>query len=134
MSGETSLERLLSGLHPVLHAEEYGYGQIAPGVPLPSGLRPFATVAEDEGLTIVAPASDLARHHVGHDAGWARISLGIHSSLEAVGLTARIAAALTGAGISANVVAGFLHDHVFVQWERRHLAMKVLDGLSGHDV
>ncbi len=61
---------------------------------------------------------------------WARISLTLHSDLAAVGLTAAFAAALAAAGISANVVAGFYHDHIFVPWERRGDAMEALHALS----
>ncbi|MCY1127326.1 ACT domain-containing protein [Frigidibacter sp. RF13] len=132
MKCETSLERLLSGMRPVLHAEEYGYGQLAPDTPLPAGLVPFATVAEEEGLTIVAPVADLVRHDIRHEAGWARISLSVHSDLSAVGLTAAFASALAREGISANVVAGLFHDHLFLQWDRRDDAMAALVALS-HD-
>ena len=56
-----------------------------------------------------------------------RITLGVQSSLEAVGLTAAVAGALTAVGISANVVAAFHHDHVFVPAERAADAMARLD-------
>ena len=62
--------------------------------------------------------------------GWARITLGVHSSLAAVGLTARVAGALAEAGISANMVAAFHHDHVFVPWETRDVARATLCSLS----
>ena len=48
----------------------------------------------------------------------------------AVGLTGTISAALAGPGISANVGAGFYHDHVFVPWERRLEAMAALRELN----
>lgn len=54
----------------------------------------------------------------------------MHSSLEAVGLTAAVAARLAEPGISANVVAGFFHDHVFVPWARREEAVEALWGLA----
>lgn len=63
--------------------------------------------------------------------GWARITLGVHPSLAAVGLTARVAAALAERGIAANVIAGYHHDHVFVPWARRDEAMRALSALSG---
>jgi hypothetical protein len=62
--------------------------------------------------------------------GWARITLGIESSLEAVGLTARVGTALAERGIGANMIAACHHDHVFVPWERREEAMAALEALS----
>lgn len=54
----------------------------------------------------------------------------VHSSLEAVGMTAAMATALTRAGISANVVAAYHHDHVFVPWTRREDAVAALRALT----
>ena len=66
-------------------------------------------------------------------AGWARITLQVHSSLAAVGLTARVAESLAERGISANMVAAFHHDHVFVPWPRRAEALIILENLAkGH--
>ena len=62
--------------------------------------------------------------------GWARITLQAHSSLAAVGLTARVAESLAAEGISANMVAAFHHDHVFVPWARRDEALIILDNLA----
>ena len=50
----------------------------------------------------------------------------IHSSLDAVGLTAAVSAKLTEHGISANVVAGYFHDHIFVQSKYAEKAMAAL--------
>ena len=52
------------------------------------------------------------------------------SSLEAVGLTAAVAGALAAEGISANVVAAFHHDHVFVPAGRAAEAMACLARLG----
>ena len=54
------------------------------------------------------------------------ITLRIHSSLEAVGLTAAVATKLAKAGITANVVAAYFHDHIFVPVERADEAVKLL--------
>jgi hypothetical protein len=62
--------------------------------------------------------------------GWARITLNVHSSLAAVGLTAAVSQALAGAGIPANIVAAACHDHVFVPWDRRADALAILHRLS----
>ncbi len=73
----------------------------------------------------MADRLDLAYEFV---AAW--ITLEIHSALEAVGLTAAVSRVLTRAGISANVVAGYTHDHVFVPLERADDAMRALTTLS----
>jgi len=79
----------------------------------------FALIREVEGITLVRPGE-----------GWARITLDIHSSLEAVGLTARVSAALAERGISANIIAALNHDHVFVPWDRRDEALAALRRLA----
>ena len=129
--GETELAALLRGMEPMLHPAEHGYGLLPLDATMPPGLTAFALIAEDEGTTVIATVSELQRHGIAHLDGWARIGLRVHSDLSAVGLTAAIATALTGAGISANVVAGYHHDHLFVQWPLRHDAMAVLARLAG---
>jgi hypothetical protein len=47
-----------------------------------------------------------------------QITLTVHSSLDAVGLTAAVATKLASYGISSNVVAAYYHDHIFVQTEK----------------
>jgi len=100
----------------VLHAVQYGFTVQAQAPVLGEA---FALIREAEGVTVVGPGE-----------GWARITLGVHSSLEAVGLTARVAAALAARGITANVVAAVHHDHVFVPWDRRDEALAALQALS----
>ena len=126
MAAILGLSALLEGMEPLLHPGDYGFATVAT---VPAGLRPFAVIAEDEGLTLVAMSADLAAAGIAHQGGWARISLTVHSDLAAVGLTAAIAGALTEAGISANVIAGYFHDHFFVQAARADEAMAVLDRL-----
>ena len=119
--GETDLKLLLATMEPVLFPEPYGFA-VWRGA-LPEGV--FATVAEAEGLTVVAPLAIL-----GGGDPWARISLTVHSDLAAVGLTAAFAGALGQEGISCNVIAGVHHDHLFVQWDRREDAMAALRRLA----
>jgi uncharacterized protein len=124
--GERNLAVLLRGMEPVLHPAPYGFAVWAGGA-LP--FVPFATVAEAEGLTVIADLALMQAAGMMSDP-WARISLTIHSDLAAVGLTAAFATALAQVGISANVIAGVHHDHIFVQWDRRDDGLAALRGLS----
>jgi len=116
LSGETDLGRLLASLEPVLDPTQYGFESVAEA---PSLGEAFALIREKEGVTIIRPGT-----------GWARIMLGVHSSLDAVGLTACVAQALAVRDIGANVVAAVHHDHVFVPWERRDEALETLAALA----
>jgi hypothetical protein len=118
-AGERDLARLLSGLNPTLSAERYAFERTE-RLNLEDGV--FALIREEEGVTAIGVSSE---------GEWARISLGVHSALDAVGLTAAFAKALTDAGISSNVVAALYHDHIFVQWDRRDDAIKALKSLGG---
>ena len=124
--GETDLKVLLRGMEPVLHPEPYGFA-VSPAGALP--FAAFATVTEDEGLTVVADLEAMRAAGLQSES-WARISLTIHSDLAAVGLTAAFAGALAAEEISCNVIAGFHHDHLFVQWDRRAEALTALRRLS----
>jgi hypothetical protein len=99
----------------VLDEAQYGFRR-ADGIPALGDA--FALIREDEGVTLIGPGE-----------GWARITLGIESSLAAIGLTARVSTALTERGISANIVAALHHDHPFVPWDRREEALAALRAL-----
>lgn len=128
MQGESDLGQLLRLMRPELSPEPYGI--VSTPDALPADVAAFASIAEAEGTTLVAPQSGLRRAGMPVGPDWARISLTVHSDLAAVGLTAAIATALAAQSISANVIAGFYHDHVFVAWDRRHDAMAALAALS----
>ena len=57
------------------------------------------------------------------------IRLGAHSSLAAVGLTAAVSGRLAERGISANVIAAYHHDYVFVPADRAEEALAALGEL-----
>jgi hypothetical protein len=131
MPGETDLSVLLASLDPVLDPREFGYAIMPHDTPLPTAFRPLGVFHEDEGVTLIAPAADLAAAGIAALTGLARLTMMVQSSLEAVGMTAAMATALTRSGISANVVAAYHHDHIFVPWDRRDEAVAVLRSLAG---
>lgn len=131
MSGETNLATLLATMSPELTDGEYvfcsfenaRYGDHAE-------LEPLAAILEAEGLTLILPRTKADAVGMAYDSVFRRISLQVHSSLEAAGLTAAFTAALTEHGISANVVAGFYHDHIFVQARAARRAVTALETLA----
>ena len=115
MMGERDLNILLCSLAPTLLPGTFVF------VTVPSGrygayaeLEPLVSVQEREGLSLMLASEHAAALPYPSSSALRCISLGVHSSLDAVGLTAVVSSALAEAGISANVVAGFYHDHIFV--------------------
>jgi hypothetical protein len=131
MPGEKKLENLLAFLSPELGSQEFVFCSF-------SGsrygdhreLEPVASIEEAEGLTLIIPRTRADENRLFYRSTYRRITLGVHSSLDAVGLTAAFAGKLEEHGISVNVVAGFYHDHLFVQSAAAEAAMKALGELS----
>ena len=128
MSGERDLGRLLAQLAPNLDPALYVFATLT--MPLPQGYDPLMIFHEAEGTTVILRSDEARRLGLEDLPTFRRIVLTVHSSLEAVGLTAAVAVALTAEGISANVVAAFHHDHVFVPADRAEEAMACLAALS----
>lgn len=134
MSGETDLEVMLSTLTPVLDDQHYVFVSLHRDDPLLSQtgeLAPVAIIQESEGTTLVLADEKADAHQLKYDATYQRITLSVHSSLLAVGLTASVSSALAAAQISANMIAGFYHDHLFVPSTQAEEAVAVLCELSG---
>jgi hypothetical protein len=122
-SGETNLEYLLAHLNPELDISPYVFCSVRVEQLNAHKLDPLGTFREREGLTLILAQPQADEAGLDYQGIWARITLTVHSSLEAVGLIAAVATTLAEAGISANPVAGYYHDHLFVPWERRGEAM-----------
>ena len=125
MAGETNINALLKNMTPKLNAGEYVFCTVdkLPAVNLPDMIGFFR---EEEGYTLILnkETADHLNLNYSYIAAW--ITLTIHSSLEAVGLTAAFATALAKHLVSCNVVAGFYHDHLFVAIEDADKAINVL--------
>jgi len=129
VTGETNLQTLLTSMSPRLDDTEWVFAAAQEEDAVLLTPHAIATFREAEGLTLVLPQS--AAHDLGSvSAPMNRITLEVHSSLEAVGLTAAVAGALAEAGISANVIAAYYHDHIFVPKGSADRALAVLRGLS----
>lgn len=95
-----------------------------------SDLEPIAAFTESEGLTLVITKSNADKHEIKYESVFRCITLNVHSSLDAVGLTAAFSSKLAEHGISANVIAGYFHDHIFVQNEHAEKAIAAISELT----
>ena len=85
---------------------------------------------ESEGITLVLNEKTAKQFDIEFEFRCRWITLKVHSSLEAVGLTAEFARVLTRESISCNVIAGFYHDHIFVGVDQAEKAVDVLKTLT----
>jgi len=130
MAGEADLDKLLVLLQPSLLPGDFvfctvanlKYGDLAE-------LQPIASYQEAEGLTLVLDKQAADDAGLAYDSVFNCITLMVHSSLNAVGLTAAVSSKLAANGISANVIAAFYHDHVFVPKNKAQLALRFLTEL-----
>lgn len=126
MKGIKDLKTLLASMKPELSDNSYVFCTVDGELNDYLSLKPLATFVESEGLTLVLEQSQADRSGIKYDGVYRCITLTVHSSLEAVGLTAAVSTQLATFGISANVVAAYYHDHIFVQQSKAQEAMKAL--------
>jgi hypothetical protein len=130
MSGGTDLTKLLQELHPIRNEGEYVFCLVN-SLSNAAELNPLCIFQEKEEVTVILPKKRADENFLLYSVICAWITLDVHSSLEAVGLTAAVAKVLTEANISCNVVAAYYHDHLFVPVKDAERAMDVLSTLSG---
>jgi len=129
MSGETNLTTLIKNMTPALNPGEYVFchtHNIA-GIDVNEMIGLFK---EAEAVTIILKKETADKLQLQYDYVAAWITLTVHSSLEAVSLTAAFSKALADEGISCNVVAAFYHDHIFVNVQDADRAIVVLKALA----
>ncbi len=130
MNGVTNTETLLATMRPVLHEVPYVFCSVTQSIYDELSFDPLGTFYEQEGITVITTRHQAADCGLPFDAAWACITLTVHSSLVGVGFLAAIMARMAEADISVNPVSAYYHDHLFVPWERRGLAMDIHRELS----
>lgn len=123
------LRTLLRTMEPVLNPGTYVFVTAAEHPPVDVSTV-VASIREPEGLSLILEESAAAAAGLVGMYRCAWITLLVHSDLSAVGLTAAIASALRDDGISANIVAGVHHDHLFVPAHRAQDALAALHALQ----
>ncbi len=129
MSGEKQLDRLLKKMKPTLNEGDYVFCTRKDLKELDFNDIIF-TFKEQEGITIVLQQEIADRMQLEYSFVTKWITLTVHSSLEAVGLTAAFSKALAEENISCNVVAGYFHDHIFITKKDAQKALIVLNKFS----
>lgn len=130
MSGITNLDELLCSMSPKLMDSVFVFCTVSGALVDYVELNPIATFIESEGLTLVLEKSVAEKAGLSFEGTYSQITLTVHSSLEAVGLTAAVANKLASKGISANVIAAYYHDHIFVQSSKADAAVLALEEFS----
>lgn len=129
MSGERDFSKLIRSINPVRNDGEFVFCSfsVTENIDLSQAICLFK---EKEGLSVIFPknVADEKKYNYSFIASW--ITLMVHSSLEAVGLTAAVSKTLAEENISCNVVAGFHHDHIFVARKDAERAIRVLVGFG----
>lgn len=129
MAGITKLKQLISEMEPVLNDGKYVFASVSDVKAIPRD-KTLCEIKEREGVTVVMTQADADDFNITYQYVAAWITLNIHSALQAVGLTAAFSTALTDASISCNVIAGFYHDHIFIDYKDKDKAMNTLIELT----
>ncbi|MFS8115787.1 ACT domain-containing protein [Rhizobium jaguaris] len=131
MPGITDLKQLISRMEPSLVQGEFVFCSVpVSALTKYVHLKPIGMFQEKEGMTLILPIEPARQAGLPAEPAMRMITLDVHSSLEAVGLTAAFATALGNEGISANVIAAYYHDHIFVPSADAERAMAALRMLS----
>lgn len=131
MTGPVRAARaMVAAMAPALQPGRFVFAAPPPGAAAAAlAGQAVASFREAEGLSLLLPeAAAAAAGLAGLPMAW--ITLGVHSALDGVGLTAAVAAALAARGIACNVVAAVRHDHLFVPADRAGEALACLQALA----
>ncbi|MCP2027767.1 hypothetical protein L1276_002927 [Flavobacterium sp. HSC-32F16] len=129
MSGEKDLKILLKSMRPEHKSGDYVFCKVEKLENL--NLDEIDMIfREEEAVTLILKKEIADRLNLEYSVVMCWITLSVHSSLEAVGLTAAFSKALSDHEISCNVVAAFYHDHIFVNKKDMTKAMGILNSFS----
>ena len=131
MTGIKELKTLLSDIDPVLDKRSFIFCSF-PDFKRDDIFRldPIGFFHEKEGMTFIITKQQAIDNKINYESVYKLISLNVHSSLDAVGLTASFSTKLAEKNISANVIAAYFHDHIFVPEDKTEQALMAIHELQ----
>jgi hypothetical protein len=130
MAGETDLGILLKSMKPVLAEGEFVFCTTSQPLREAVRLEPLGLFQEEEGLTLMLSRERADAAGLPYTAVFRKVTLSVHSSLEAVGFLAAISTRLAAHGISVNAVSAYFHDHLFVPAARAEETLALLQAAT----
>lgn len=138
MSGEEDLNTLLKSMSPSLEDETYIFGHIPRDSETASSQAYIHDLVikkqismifwEEEGWSLIVSEKGIATEFdIKPIFRCKKITLNVHSSLDAVGFLAAITTRLTQLRIGVNPVSGYFHDHLFVPVGKEGAVMEALE-------
>ncbi|HVQ70413.1 MAG TPA: ACT domain-containing protein [Bradyrhizobium sp.] len=130
MPGEGNLEKLLQNMKPEMQDGIFVFCSIPEDQEIPATLQPVQIFREREGTTLIVRREEAEAAGLPYQFASRMITLTVHSSLEAIGFLAAVTGRLAEAGISANTVSAFYHDHLFVPVHKADEALRHLQAMN----
>lgn len=136
--GEKDLKGLIKSMNPSLDDETFVFGHIPAksdtdfqnvlklffGIPVQMLFR------EAEGWTVILAENVAQEIQLQSVFPCRKITLRVHSSLDAVGSMAAITTKLTELNIGVNPVSGYFHDHLFVPAGKEEAVLEALKKMA----
>ena len=140
--GGTNLAELIKSMSPSLDGETYVFAHVPatsdqgfrdvfqhlPNVPIQMLFR------EDEGWTVVVAQDVVERVKLQSAFPCKKITLKVHSSLDAVGFMAAITKKLRELSCGVNPVSGYFHDHLFVPVGKENAVLEALKDMADDQI
>lgn len=128
----STIEELVSSMEPELDPDEFVYCTFPPGTGDRLQIDALCRFHEGEGETMILCRAEAERSGLAFAFPCRKITLRVHSSLEAVGFLPLVAGELAKHGISANCISAYYHDHLFVPASDGERALSILRELQRH--
>lgn len=126
---ETNLDVLLKKMRPSLNEEEFIFYS-SKNIKSEIFKAAILLFKETEDTTVILPKTIADDLNIEYTSIFSWITLLVNSSLNAIGFTAKFSSELAKHNISCNIVAGYHHDHIFVNTKHSERAFEILKQLS----